>query len=86
MEQTADTVCVSNAQYTSGLKVLSDVPVKVSIHSSQAGYHLYAPLASYPVWESGILEPGEYMFTTVFGFWHKDEQPVWPALVNLQEE
>lgn len=86
VEQTADTVCVSNAQYTSGLKVLSDVPVKVGIHSSQAGYHLYAPLASYPVWESGILEPGEYMFTTVFGFWHKDEQPVWPALVNLQEE
>ena len=53
---TADSACVENEKYVSRLQVLSDCPVKTKIFSPQAGYHLYAPLASYPAWETDVSE------------------------------
>lgn len=79
VEKSADELRVSNGEYTSGIKLLSGAARELSASSCQAGYHLYAPLASYPAWDSGILDPGEYTFVTAFGFWPKGQAPSWPA-------
>jgi len=83
---TADSASVENDKYVSRLQVLSDCPVKTKIFSPQAGYHLYAPLASYPAWETDVSEAGEYVFVTAFFFGRRESAPVLPDLYKIREE
>ena len=73
-----DSASVSNSLYTSALRVWGSCPVKVFRESSQAGYHLYAPLASYPAWRTEVLSPGEYRFLSAFAVWHKGKEEKLP--------
>lgn len=84
-EQTGNVSRVENREYVSCLRVYSDTQIKTDKESCQAGYHLYAPLASYPCWKTGVLEKGEYVFATVFGLFrvgNERELPAPEALIN----
>ncbi len=81
-----DFISVSNSRYSSAMKVWCSCPVMVFRESSQAGYHLYAPLASYPAWKTGVLLPGEYHVITVFAVFPKGEEEELVSPVTFIEE
>jgi len=64
----SDYADVSNRDYTSVLKVASNVTgVVTGIEEAQAGYHLYGPLAAYPNYATvEPLEAGTYLFAAAF--------------------
>lgn len=60
-----DFVAVSNHTYTSVIKAVSDAEIQFRVDAPQAGFHIYAPLASYPIYiTSKPLESGEYVFAS----------------------
>ncbi len=73
---------VSGREYVSALKVVcrQGVMCETDIGRTQAGYHLYAPLAEYPMYTTNKpLEAGEYLFASAFSLSRKDEdQPFLP--------
>ena len=77
---------VSNSMHTSAMKVWCDSPVKVFRKSPQAGYHLYAPLAAYPAWQTEILPAGEYRAISAFAIWPKGEEGNLPDPIEYYYE
>jgi hypothetical protein len=73
---------VSNRRYTSVMKVWCSCPTTVFLESSQAGYHLYAPLASYPAWRTDVLPEGEYCAISVFAVFPIGEEEELPDPVT----
>ena len=57
---------VENRDMFSLIQVAAEVPVELYIENPHAGYHLYAPLASYPAYRTKQpLGNGEYIFAAV---------------------
>ncbi len=72
---------VSNYEYTSVLSAAAGVPVKFEISAPQAGFHLYAPLAAYPMYcTEDVLPEGEYVFASLHGVFEKGKEPVLPEI------
>ncbi|GEM_PF-1044773 len=76
---------LSNREYTSALSVAATVPVKLTSDITQANYHLYAPLASYPVYKTDLLPAGDYFFAAAFGLWRRGEEEQLPDTENLMK-
>ena len=67
VHRTEKEVSVENREFRSSLTALAQIPVLLDAGSTQSGYHLYAPLAAYPVYRTEeALEPGEYVFAAAF--------------------
>jgi len=81
-----DGVSVSNKEYTSALRVAASVQVSTGVGITQSNYHLYAPLASYPVYKTGLLPAGVYYFAAAFGLWRAGEEETLPELEGFVEE
>ncbi len=81
-----DFASVSNSRYTSAMRVWCSCPVTVFRESSQAGYHLYAPLASYPAWRTAVLPAGEYHVITVCAVFPKGHEEELPPPISFYRE
>lgn len=65
---------ISGHEYVSAIKATATVPLKLMAADVQAGYHLYAPLASYPAYGTELLNPGIYWFASGFMFAKKGSE------------
>lgn len=62
-----DTASVENCEYISIMKSVSNTDISMGQEHTQANFHLYAPLASYPIYTTKeALKPGEYIFASFF--------------------
>ncbi|MBQ4109418.1 MAG: DUF2264 domain-containing protein [Clostridia bacterium] len=60
-------ISIANHEYVSLMKTVSDVEFEMAVDPTQASYHMYAPLAAYPVFTTKeVLKPGEYIFASAF--------------------
>lgn len=62
----ADTALIKANGWCSALKVSATVPVHTGVHNLTPGMNLMAPMASCPLWETDVLQPGTYVFATAF--------------------
>lgn len=62
-----NTSVVKSRTMYSAMTSVSSTEIKNGIGGTQAGYHMYAPLAAYPTYETErALPAGEYIFASVF--------------------
>lgn len=60
--------CLKNEKYKSWMTTKANLNVTMSKGETQSGFHMYAPLASYPMYKTAEpLEKGEYVFASIFG-------------------
>ena len=57
----------------SKIKTVASVPVNYRIDYHMPSLHLLAPTSAYPVYTTDVLEAGEYIFASVFGFTDRGE-------------
>ncbi|GLC79732.1 hypothetical protein LBYZC6_18460 [Lacrimispora brassicae] len=67
VETKKNSIIVSSDQLSSQMKVYSELDLKLSYREIQPGYHLCAPIAGYPYYETvKPCPPGEYIMTAWF--------------------
>jgi len=77
----ADFSKVSNYEYTSVLKGVSEAEVIFKTDTPQAGFHMYAPLGSYPVYiTEKPLAAGEYIFASASSVMKKGKESEMPEI------
>lgn len=81
-----DTASVSNRMHVSVLRVWCSCPVSLYRGTPQSGYHLYAPLASYPAWQTDVLPAGEYRSIAVFAVFPKGQEEELPSPAAFFQE
>lgn len=75
VESKENEMIVSSDRLSSQMKVYSELDLKLSYREIQPGYHLYAPLAGYPYYETvKPCPPGEYMIAARFSVATKKEE------------
>ena len=79
-------IYLSNKQYVSGITAAASVPLRLKTEMTHANHHLYAPLASYPAWTTGLLPAGEYRFVTAVGLRKKGKEMTFPQLDGFHED
>lgn len=79
-EVLGDIVRVENHEYASVMKAAGSVPVQLSCGEPQAGFHLYGPLAAYPMYTTELLEAGEYTFVSAYAVVKAGEEVELPEL------
>ena len=57
---------ISAGSIKSSLRTASTVFFSYGERKSQPGMHILAPLSVYPCWYTNVLEPGRYIFASVF--------------------
>lgn len=57
---------VANHEYVSVVRAAATTRISFTCERPQAGFHLYAPLAAYPVYTTQLLEAGVYLFAAAF--------------------
>ena len=68
--------CVSAGGRHSALRVAGSVPVHPQVRGLTPGMNLMAPMAACPAWQTDVLQPGEYVFATLFSFADGPEEPL----------
>lgn len=64
---TRDGIMIENKKLYSSISTAASVDIEYASDGTQPNYHLYAPLASYPAYQTKeALKKGEYIFATVF--------------------
>lgn len=68
VEHRNEMIVLENHEYRSFMKVVSDTQIVYDVGMVQAGCHMYAPLASYPMYMTPKpLKAGKYIFAGVYG-------------------
>lgn len=86
VESCDNEIRISNSEYTSALSAKGTVKIKLSTDITQAGYHMYAPLATYPIYKTEPLPAGEYTFVGSFGLWKAGKEEKLPDFSELAEK
>ena len=77
---TADGNAVYYRNMMSKIIVSAEVETAYDIRRIHPGMHLLQPQAVYPVYHTGVLQPGRYFFATLVCFSTDGEEPSAPAL------
>lgn len=77
---TADENAVYYRNLISKIIVSAEVETEYDIRRIHPGMHLLQPQAVYPVYQTGVLQPGRYFFATLVCFATDGEEPSAPAL------
>lgn len=77
-----NTASVENYDYISVMKSVSTAEIEMNYEDTQANFHLYAPLAGYPIYKTKeVLKPGEYIFASAFAVKKVDDNIILPDIV-----
>lgn len=78
-------IAVENHEYISVIMAVSPVALRFCTEDPQAGYHLYAPLATYPMYiTEELLQPGNYIFASACAVGKKPSEMELPKLKITQ--